>query len=100
MRQLRSRYTTEELLEKVGESLDMISPEEHRSWVDHPSTKALVMLMQARISVNIDEWTQGGFADKGFEAAAQLNAKALGQVQVLEEFLRHILDFESNIGEN
>lgn len=77
--------------EKAGELQDKVSLPERKSWVEHSCTQVLIGMIQGRIASSIEQWTSGAISAEGIEASAQLNAKVIGQIQVLEDMLEEIV---------
>lgn len=68
------------------------SEEEFLAWLDHPATKALYQVLQARKADLQRRWAEGEFADQSQFGTAILNAKAIGMVQAGDEILN--MDYE------
>jgi hypothetical protein len=65
----------------------MISQEEIQGWKNHPVTKEYFKMMKQLREELLEQWANSNFTAETSEGTAQLNAKALGKVQLLDELL-------------
>ena len=72
--------------------LDIVNKAEADAWLKHPCTRSLVNSLKGDMYNIITEWMSSGYAEKGAEATAQLNAKALGKIQTIDEIIEAIDD--------
>ncbi len=72
--------------------LDIVNKPEADAWLKHPCTRSLVNSLKCDMYNIITEWMNSGYAEKGAEATAQLNAKALGKIQTIDEIIEQIED--------
>lgn len=59
----------------------LVSKEDWSSWLEHPMTKIFRELLRKRMGIRKDDWVAGCFT------TLEMNAKALGEVQVLQAIL-------------
>lgn len=69
-----------------------MTPQEIQSWKQHPVTDEFVSILEERRRDLQDSWSAGQFTGKSTDETAQMNAKAIGQVQMLEDILQSIED--------
>lgn len=69
-----------------------MTPQEIQSWKQHPVTEAFIAALDERKRTLQDSWSAGQFTGKSTDETAQMNAKAIGQVQMLDDILQSIED--------
>lgn len=69
-----------------------MTPQEIQSWKQHPVTEAFIAVLDGRKRTLQDSWSAGQFTGNSTDETAQMNAKAIGQVQMLEDILQSIED--------
>lgn len=79
-------------LVRFRELLEMLSNDEIIQWRSHPCTKALLWGMVYTEMDYHDKWRNGTFTAPEAEGTAQLNAKALGALEVIDTLKRNILE--------
>ena len=67
------------MLEKMPTEL------EWTDWLQHPATKALHHLLRVWLWERKEQWASGQFSDLSQFGTAILNAKAIGECQMLEQ---------------
>jgi hypothetical protein len=88
---LRNRYNPEYFHSKAVEILEAMSPEEARSWYDHPCTESLRMSLEGDLSGIVVTWLGGGYTgDTSSSQTAQEQAKARGMAQSIDNLLEHL----------
>ncbi len=87
-----SQLDPEKFLLRAISDLDIVNKAEADAWLKHPCTRSLVNALKGDMYRIITEWMNSGYAEKGAEATAQLNAKALGKIQTIDEIIEQIED--------
>ena len=87
-----SNLDPEKYLLRAISDLDIVNKAEADAWLKHPCTRSLVNSLKGDMYRIIVEWMNSGYAEKSAEATAQLNAKALGKIQTIDEIIEQIDD--------
>jgi len=96
MRLSRSQYDPEYFHELASKELEVVSDSEAKAWIQHPCTKYMMYALRGDMAGIVLCWMEGAYAKENIEAAAQENAKLMGQIQTIDE----ILETMETIGEN
>lgn len=65
------------------------------AWYHHPGTQYLIKELKSVITQAKDGWVSGQFTASSFEETIQLNAKAIGIVQSVEDVLALIEEIKA-----
>jgi len=65
-----------------------------KEWLGHDITADLIKTLKEDIVTLKDRWSAGAFTGASFDETAQLNSKALGLVEALENILDYITNIE------
>lgn len=87
-----SQLDPEKYLLRAISDLDIVNKSEADAWLKHPCTKSLVNSLKGDMYRIVVEWMNSGYAEKSAEAGAQMNAKALGKIQTIDEVIEQIED--------
>ncbi len=87
-----SQLDPEKFRLRAVSDLDIVNKAEADAWLKHPCTRSLVNSLKGDMYNIITEWMSNGYAEKRAEATAQLNAKALGKIQTIDEIIETIDD--------
>jgi len=63
-----------------------------QEWLGHDITTDLIKTLKEDIAALKDRWAVGAFTGASFDETAQLNAKALGLTEALENILDYVTD--------
>lgn len=73
-----------------------LSKEEIIQWQRHPCTKALLLTLQGDyLDIHLG-WEGQSFIAPSSDGTAQLNAKALGQLEAIRDIINHIEEIHQN----
>lgn len=61
-----------------------------KMWIEDEYTQELIKECKASLDQLVEAWKAGTFTHPTAEGTAQLNSKALGQIQSLESILEYI----------
>lgn len=79
-----------QMKQRMLEHPQRLSATEVRDWLGHPVSKVfLTALRQERESV-MEAWAAGVFTEQTVDGSAQLNSRALGEVQILHELVEFL----------
>ncbi len=87
-----SNLDPEKYLLRAISDLDIVNKSEAMAWLKHPCTSSLVNGLRGDMYRIVTEWMNSGYAEKSAEATAQLNSRALGKIQTIDEVLEQIED--------
>lgn len=76
-----------QLEEDATNLLDASDEHDRQEWLENPCTKALLKYLECDLLRFIDQWVNGAFTGENADSTAQLNAKALGSIQTLDNIL-------------
>ena len=69
-------------------------------WLNHPCTRGLIKNVKRDRTALMEQWASGSFTDSTSAGTAQLNAKALGQINVLDDLLDSFNQLQEQLSEN
>lgn len=61
--------------------------ERYDDWLAHPVTVALNRFLRNQRQELMERWSSGHFTAETSEGTAQLNAKALGEMEAIQQFI-------------
>lgn len=94
---LRDKLDPNSYTERSEEYLEGITLEERLSWFNHPCTKALIYAAEADIAGILSLWIAGGYSNEdSTDATAQVQAKARGMAQALNDIVEFIHDIKTD----
>ncbi len=67
--------------------LETMDENDRIEWLQNPCTGALLKYLECDMLRFVDQWVNGSFTGENVDATAQLNAKALGSMQTLDNIL-------------
>lgn len=65
----------------------LLMESEFKEWLEHPITKDVKLILQARISELKNKWASGAFTDMSQYGTAILNAKAIGTCEAFDRVI-------------
>ncbi len=88
---LKDKYDPHYHYRKGEEYLDAINKEEAEAWFSHPCTKALIQSLEGDFAGHVLVWVGGGYSnEESTDATVQMQAKARGQAQAIDDVLERI----------
>ena len=65
-----------------------VGSREWEEWMAHPVTRAFILHLKQRRWLALEDWGRGAFMGEVPDATLQANARALGQVEILDTLSR------------
>ena len=88
---LRDKYDPDYHYGKSRELIDIVTKEDAEAWFSHPCTKSLIQTLEGDYSGLLIMWVGGGYSNEdSSDATAQLQAKARGQAQAIDDVIEQI----------
>ncbi len=98
---LRDKYDPKSYYSKASDCLSTVTREEAQAWFNHPCTKALIQTLEGDFAGLLLMWVGGGYSNEEFsDATAQLQAKARGQAQAIDDVIEHMHNLRRGILED
>lgn len=95
MESLRNKYDPEFYHLKSRAFLDETTKEERLQWVRNPCTKSLMYALEGDLAGIVSAWLRGEYSSEvTADGTAQLQAKARGMAQALDDILEHIQEIK------
>ena len=67
--------------------MQVVPKEEFQEWLQHPVTQAFRKYLSNNIRDFQEGWSNGAFTGATSDETIQLNSKAIGQIQILQNIL-------------
>jgi uncharacterized protein YukE len=93
---LRARYNPEYYHNLAEKHLDGVSAEEAIAWHSHACTQSLLASLEGDLDGIVTMWVGGGYSNEdSIDATSQLNAKARGMAEALEDVIKTIEEIKN-----
>jgi len=89
---IRNKYNPEVSQLKAERTLDEVTKEQHKIWLQNPCTKSLRYTIESALDQLVLGWVKSDFTSNNFESIAINQSKSTGMSAALEEVLSYIED--------